>query len=381
MHGMRRLAPILLLGALCPRVPLAQQRPSIVQSLDLLVPRPPETVRIAGKTHLVYELHFTSFLPVEAVITRLQVLSADPPGAVIADIRDADLGRTLGRPGLCGAGATPSRLGPGSRAVAYFWIALPDGASLPRALRHRVEIDGRRAFEGAEAGVSDDEPVVIGPPLRAGPWAAAYDPHLMGGHRTVFYTLDGKARIPGRFAVDWVRLTAGGTLDRRMPRAPDWNGYGAEVLAVADGLVAAAMDDIPDSVGEPGAVAHALENASGNYVALDIGRGRFALYEHLRHGSVAVKPGDRVRRGQVIAELGNSGSSSIGPHLHFHVSDAASPLRAEGVPFVFSGFEVLGAFTSIGALVGGERWVAARGDAAGERKEERPGENAVVRFP
>lgn len=50
---------------------------------------------------------------------------------------------------------------------------------------------------------------------------------------------------------------------------------------------------------------------------LDLGDNRHAFYGHLLPGSLRVKPGDRVRRGQVIGRLGNSGNST-GPHLHFH---------------------------------------------------------------
>jgi murein DD-endopeptidase MepM/ murein hydrolase activator NlpD len=213
---------------------------------------------------------------------------------------------------------------------------------------------------------------------------AIYDPHLMGGHRTAIYTLGGRARIPARFAIDWVRLAPGGTIERaESPRPADWNGRGAEVLAVADGVVAEAMDDIPENPDRPATpVARMpLENASGNYVTLDLGRGRFAFYEHLARGSVAVKRGDRVRSGQVIGRLGNSGSSSIGPHLHFHVSDANSLLAAEGLPFVFTRFGHLGAFASIGALGAGERWIPGRAGTTGERRLERPAANAVIQFP
>src|SRR3546814_7386768 len=69
---------------------------------------------------------------------------------------------------------------------------------------------------------------------------------------------------------------------------------------------------------------------SGNACALDLGDGRHAFYEHLKPGSIRVVPGQRVRRGEVIAELGFTGDST-GPHLHFHVADAPSPLGAEGL--------------------------------------------------
>jgi murein DD-endopeptidase MepM/ murein hydrolase activator NlpD len=254
-------------------------------------------------------------------------------------------------------------------------------------VRHRLELEVRRdegpfrtELHGAPAALSREPPLPLGPPLRGGPWTAIYDPLVMGGHRTAFYSLGGRARLPGRFAIDWIRLPPGGTIEKE--GAPARNGLGAEVLAVADAVVAAALDDIPDNVDAdawPGA--HRAENESGNYVALDLGRGRFAFYEHLKSGSVSVRAGDRVKRGDAIGRLGNSGSSSIGPHLHFHVADDSSPLGAEGLPFVFTRFEDIGAFASIEALVGGEDWLASPAGQATLRNLERPRPNAVVRFP
>jgi len=387
MRMLSCFALALLVVVTSPRMTLAQARAPLAQTLDLAVHRAPETVTIGGRAHLVYELHLTNFLRTEVAVTGIQVLDGDRPAGTIADFRGDDLAQALGRPGVRGEADT-RRIAPAARAVAYFWIQLPSGSPRPRALRHRVEMQvmgstepATLAFEGAQTSVASDEAVVIGPPLRGAAWVAAYHPRLVGGHRTVFYTMDGKARIPGRFAIDWVRLGADGTYAAETSAGRERNGYGAEVLAVADGLVAGAMDDIADNVSAPTAAAHALENASGNFVAIDIGNGRIAFYEHLQHGSVAVKPGDSVRRGQVIGRLGNSGSTSMGPHLHFHVSDAASALGAEGLPFALSGFEVLGEFPSIDAMRAGARWMAAPADRAGERRRERPGPISVVRFP
>lgn len=72
---------------------------------------------------------------------------------------------------------------------------------------------------------------------------------------------------------------------------------------------------------------------------LDIGNGRYALYAHLKPGSLAVSAGDHVARGQVLGELGQSGNSTA-PHLHFHIMDrpSSSGLGAQGVPYVFESF-------------------------------------------
>ena len=108
-------------------------------------------------------------------------------------------------------------------------------------------------------------------------------------------------------------------------------------------------------------------------------RSRFAFYQHLQRGSVRVKQGQRVRRGDVLAKLGSSGSSSIGPHLHFHVVDANQTLAAEGLPFVFRNFTGLGEFSSIAALLAGDKWIP--GQLARPAGQTRPTPNAVISFP
>jgi murein DD-endopeptidase MepM/ murein hydrolase activator NlpD len=58
---------------------------------------------------------------------------------------------------------------------------------------------------------------------------------------------------------------------------------------------------------------------AGHYVVLDgEGEDRDYVFMHLRTGSIPVEEGQRVRTGQLVGEVGSTGSSS-GPHLHFEV--------------------------------------------------------------
>ncbi len=111
---------------------------------------------------------------------------------------------------------------------------------------------------------------------------------------------------------------------------------------MADGVVTEVKDGIPENVPGQRAVPITLETIAGNHVVVDIGGGRWAFWAHFQPGSIKVKVGDRVKRGQVLGLVGNSGNSSE-PHLHFQVQDGASPLASEGVPYAFDSFEVSGA--------------------------------------
>jgi hypothetical protein len=360
-----------------------------VQSVDIQIPVAPIPVTIAGKRHLAYELHITNFRPFDVALSRLEVVGADR-GSRLAEFRDSQLAATLGRVGARVEGADRQTVVAGGRTIVYLWLPLEDNVATPARLQHRIELDLMRPSGRERAVVTDsgcivrsEQPVVLDAPLRGGPWVALYDPMMMGGHRTAVYTLDGRARIPARFAVDWVKLADDASHAHGDANSiTNWHGYGSEVLAVADGIIAEAVDDLPEGATLSEATGSiALENASGNYVALDLGGGRYAFYEHLKHGSIKVKRGERVKSGQVLGLLGNSGSSSSGPHLHFHVADASAELAAEGLPYVFRGFEVVGAFDHISAFTTGEHWKPAPSAAAGKRSLELPAANTVIVFP
>tara|TARA_R110002072_G_scaffold101692_3_gene223950 strand:- start:297 stop:641 length:345 start_codon:yes stop_codon:yes gene_type:complete len=59
-------------------------------------------------------------------------------------------------------------------------------------------------------------------------------------------------------------------------------------------------------------------------------------YVHAKKGSVKVKLGQRVKRGQLLGEVGNSGGSAI-PHLHFTLV----AFRGLSVPWRCESFEVI----------------------------------------
>lgn len=339
------------------------------QSFDIAVPAAPAPVRVGGAVQLAYELHLTNFARAPLDLVGVQVLD-DGGGQVIAEFRGAELQSLLGRAGAAGEGGKPSTVSSGARAIVYLSVPLTKG-SPPHVLRHRVAYTAgtASALSSVEGGATavDARPLpILGPPLRGGPWVGVYDPGMERGHRRVVYAVGGQARIPGRFAIDWMR--APGSRD---------DGLGAEVLAVADAMVVAARDGVPEPARGAKRPAASLADATGNCVALDLGGGRYAFYEHLMPG-LKVRVGDRVREGQVIAKLGSTGQASQ-PHLHFHVADADFPL-AEGLPYLMKGFRTLGAYESIQAFDQGASW---RRSAAPPQPDAPrfPEPNLVVQFP
>ncbi len=77
----------------------------------------------------------------------------------------------------------------------------------------------------------------------------------------------------------------------------------------------------------------------GNHIIMQSKHGVYALFAHLKKGSVQVKQGDTVKTGNLLASIGNSGNS-IQPHLHFHLMKENQPLTSVPLPFVFSAYEL-----------------------------------------
>jgi murein DD-endopeptidase MepM/ murein hydrolase activator NlpD len=207
---------------------------------------------------------------------------------------------------------------------------------------------------------------------------AIYDPTWLRGHRRVVFNVDGKQRIPGRFAIDFMLIDDEGKYFKGdEDLVSNWYGYNVDVLAVADGTVTSVKNDFPESAKLSTHPSYPAEKATGHYVSIDIGNGRFAFYEHLKPGSIVVTPGQKIKKGDVIASLGFTGQST-GPHLHFHLADADAPLAAEGIPFLFERFEVMGSYPDFSKF-GKDKWVPS--DPENNLiTNERPGPNTVIRF-
>lgn len=354
------------------------------ESFDLRVPFAPAYFSVDGRQTLVYELHLNNYAADTLEPAAVVVIDADR-GDVLLRQEAAELMRHLDRSGLQRPVADPGGITPGRRGIVFVELAIAPRKPLPKHLRHRVEYrvaataSPMHAVEGGDVTVGTRPATVLGPPLRGGPWVAVYDPDWERGHRRVAFAVGGKARTPGRHAADWVRLDANGRKQHGDGQlAGDTYSYGQDVLAVADGTVVKVRDDLPERRLLTERAQHDLATGSGNFIALDIGGGRFAYYGHLRTGSARVRVGQRVRKGDTIAQVGFSGSASD-PQLHFHLGDAPDALAAEGLPFVIERFRTLGRYGDI-AKMGRQPWTAPAEGTPVERRREMPAGNSVVDF-
>ena len=102
--------------------------------------------------------------------------------------------------------------------------------------------------------------------------------------------------------------------------------YGAEVVSPCEGVVAVVEEEQPDQIPPERDPTH----PPGNYVEIESDGARILL-GHLMKGSVTVNPGQRVRTGQVLGRVGNSGNTTE-PHLHIHATrdGVGIPMRFKG---------------------------------------------------
>jgi murein DD-endopeptidase MepM/ murein hydrolase activator NlpD len=132
-----------------------------------------------------------------------------------------------------------------------------------------------------------------------------------------------------RFALDLLQLRNGAGVQGA--RNEDYPAWGQPVLAPADGVVVLAHDGVADN--PPNKPVGG--NLYGNVLVLDHGNGEYSLLGHLQRGSLAVREGDRVARGERLARVGSSGMSTE-PHLHYQLMDGPDWRTAHGLPVVFT---------------------------------------------
>lgn len=280
----------------------------------------------AGET-VIAMVVFAVVLPVVMVVRRVRA-GACPPGCLTRrpfGLQAANLWlflAVLAAAGLPGTFFVWRSYLPGAEpfVTAAFWVGLAVAVVLVAFPLQRISLmSNLLALVGSVVLVAQlvgtvtapRDPVAIGLPL-AVRWEAvsAGRSALVNNHWTLAVQRD---------AIDFVGVVDDRTHRGDGSRLEDFAIFSQPVLAVSDGRITEAVDGLPDlPVG--GATRHDM---AGNHLVLDIGGGHYVLYGHLQQGSVRVRLGEQVRRGQVIGQVGDSGNSGE-PHLHLQVQNRPS---------------------------------------------------------
>lgn len=301
-----------------------------------------------GKTHLDYDLILQNVFDAPVTVTSIDVV--DGNGSSLLRLA-GDQVTAVSMPVFPGP---PTAVVPpgGSLGTVIDVVVSPD--KVPAELSHRIAYTvgpseftsaiGTTDIVGPDLTVDPEKPTTIAPPVKGAEWLnanACCDAQTP--HRSFRLAVGGNSiKKPEEFAIDWVQMRDRKLFSGDGSRNEDWYGYGVDLLAVADGTVAAVGDGQPDQ--KPLAPAAGIgkpEDYSGNHVSLAISPGVFAIYAHAKPGSITVKPGDKVTKGQVIGKLGNSGNSS-GPHLHFQLADGPEITSSNSLPFAVGTYQFAG---------------------------------------
>jgi hypothetical protein len=339
-----------------------------------------------GREHIDYDLVITNAFTAPVTLDRLRVQGH---GKTLLTLE----GGALAAKTFQMFGTTPTAVIPSaSTVVSYVDVALPRsaGRTAPKRLTNRLRYS-LPSTAPAVAAIGSTlvrlplrtepiRPLVIRSPLHGSGWIAANsccaDP--TSPHRKVLLATSRAYATPEIFAIDWIRAVDRFYFKGDGSQVADWLDYGAPIHAVADGTVVTAVNDRPNvapfitsnpTVRKPA-------DYAGNNVVERIAPHRYAIYAHMQPGSVRVKVGQRLKTGERIGLLGNSGNTTA-PHLHFGIYDGPDPLTSNSVPLEIRQYRFQGNAGPGGNTAG---QITLMGKPRRERRSE-PLINSVSEFP
>ena len=273
-----------------------------------------------GRLHIAYELVLTGATPFAVDVEQVEVRDAKTHRVLLSLGGDA-LSSRIDPVGGAPAGVTPpptTLIGPSGSAVIWLDVPVRRKAGLPGVLEHRI-VSSTRPPAGEQSiaftslvgrvPLRARSPLKLGPPVRSGIWGAGEgccdnDTH----HRRGLLVVDGNQGVPQRFAIDWMMLDEQHRAWVGDPRRlSSYLSYGQPLIAAAAGKVVEARDGFADQTPPDNPTPPPFADLPGNHVTLRVGPGIYLIYAHMKPGSVRVRVGQRVRSGQLLGKLGNSG--------------------------------------------------------------------------
>jgi hypothetical protein len=329
-----------------------------------------------GKYNLVFDLVLTNGIRAAVALDHIDCLGDS--GTVIQSFS----GKIL----------DSGNLEPGETEILFVNLVFDDKEQVPHTISHRVALHGTTAagevkiyqYITAVSEVSRAPVVSVSSPLKGAGWVPFGGYASKGGHRRAIMPIDGDLYSAQTYAIDWVRIDK----DKYSMRGDPLNCsiyvvYNEPVCAAANGTICAVYENSNDQIPGKPSGKDLVSHLAGNSILEKMDNGYFAMYAHLKPGSIRVRKGESVTRGQELAHVGNTGNTSE-PHLHFQVTDKESILGANGVPYVFDSFEVTGRITNL------VQWVVEESAAKphtiqpyefnGRHTNELPVEGLVINF-
>ncbi|MFH1037573.1 MAG: M23 family metallopeptidase [PVC group bacterium] len=374
----------------------AEEKTSPSQSSEELTPvlgqvlsKPRAAESSDGSFHVNYELVVINAASSSYTIENITIINPQKSDAKIRLLTEKDIMENIRLPG---ADEPTTTLLPSQAGYVRINLVFAAGDTIPHIIEHIITattdkpgpLMPRRVVEKvARTEVITGQSVLIGPPVKGGNWIVAG----IGGnsyHRTTIMPINGWWVAPERWAVDFLQLD-----EQNRPWSGDitknesYPQFGKELIAVSDGVVERVRDGMPDI--PPGEMPEnmTLRDAAGNYVVQNIGSGYRALYAHIKKGTIRVKEGERVRGGDSIGLLGNSGNTDA-PHLHFQIVDDKEPFASDGVPFVIDSFLIRGEPVSPESIEddfkSGQPLQIKAGKSAGGHINKMPADLSIVDF-
>ena len=360
----------------------ASEREQLTPVIGNAISEPEPVLASNGRRELAYELQLVNRSESTVTVRRLEALSG---GSVVERLSGKSLEAVMQPYGQPTHGV---KLKPGQGAYVLMDVSLARKAKVPAGLTHRISLSMQPKqaavaidYELAPIAVDDREAVVVEPPVRGPGWVVANGCcSEYTAHRGTVLPVNGAAHVAERFAIDFVQIDPLGKLfEGPLDQLSSYPYFGDEVHSATAGKVVGVLDNIPNTPAGAFPPAITAEKAGGNHVVVAMGGGRFAFYAHLQPGTVRVKLGQKVKVGQTLGLLGNSGNSNA-PHLHFHIMDSPHPLASNGVPYRFSKFTVEGKLTNLDGIEAGETAKVIR-EGLGVRHAELPLNDEVIAFP
>ena len=300
-----------------------------------------------NKNYLTYELNVLNNFKFPVELEKVELFDLSSAETPIATFDSIYIKNNFERPGLRDENDLKI-ISVNQFGVLNLNLEFKDNNNIPKKLFHRLHLnvqigngeDKEYTIETTIIDIPRKTNLTLRLPFnKKGKWLYEAE-----GHKNSRFFSNGNVTYPQRFALDWVFVNDNEKFVKNdIKKNEDWYTYGLEIVSVADGIVVDIKDNMIENepLSEEMAVRITSETIAGNYVMIDIGNNLNALYGHLIPNSLKVNIGDKIKKGQIIGLLGNSGNSDL-PHLHFQlVSKSIKPMGGEGIPFHLKEFTQL----------------------------------------